>query len=85
MRTWVTSAAHVQEIGSKNRIKRLVNFEIDAQAIADEITTIDWSIHSFSVGTSHLEGMIRVADQHVQVETMLAIEFSLDVRHSALL
>jgi hypothetical protein len=57
-RTWITSAEHVRDIGSQNRVKRLVKFEIDARAIADEIATITWSIHSFTVRTSYRAGVL---------------------------
>jgi hypothetical protein len=48
-RTWVTSAERLQDIGSQSRVKRFAKFEIDARAIADVITEVTRSIHSFTV------------------------------------
>jgi len=47
--TWTTSAKEVQELGSQNYVKRLLNHDNDARTIAGEIVTITWSIHTFMV------------------------------------
>jgi hypothetical protein len=46
---WTKSAKEVQGMGSQSYVKRLLNRDIDAQAIAGEIQTITWSIHTFMV------------------------------------
>jgi len=48
-KTWDKSAKEVQKIGSQNYAKRLINHDNDERAIAAQITTITWSIHTFTV------------------------------------
>ena len=53
-RTWIEGAKEVQEIGSQNYMKRFVNHDNDARAIAGQIMTITWSIHTFTVSSTLL-------------------------------
>jgi hypothetical protein len=55
-RKWIASAERLHVIGSQSRLKRLAKFEIDARAIADEIATVTWSIHSFTVSSFSVSG-----------------------------
>lgn len=51
-RTWQLSASKVEDIGSKNYVKRALKRDIDARAIKGEVEEITWSIHSFMVCSS---------------------------------
>ena len=51
IRAWVKSAKEVQGIASRNYVKRFVNHDNDARAIAGQISKINWSIDSFTVST----------------------------------
>ena len=44
---WVKSGQEVKEIGRQNYVKRLVNRDNDARAIAGEIAAVNWSINTF--------------------------------------
>lgn len=68
-------------MASRHIVKRLIRYSDDAQAINGHIQTISWSIESFTV---NLPSHIRPASSVIymvwhQVETMLAVEFALDV------
>jgi hypothetical protein len=69
-------------MASRNALKRAINYDDNVQRIKEQMRSITWSIESFTV-------RIRSLAQHwihihlVQVETMLAIEFTLDVRYYA--
>lgn len=68
-------------MASRHVLKRFVRYADDAQTISGHIQTISWSIQSFTVSlllviSSSRFGLILDLDQ---VETMLAIEFTLDV------
>jgi hypothetical protein len=80
-RAWVTSATTVQDIGSQSYFKRFVKHDIHARAITGQIAAIEWSIHTFMVilllDCVHVAAVIDILRQ---VESMLAIEFALDVR-----
>jgi hypothetical protein len=69
-------------MGSRNYAKRLLNRDIDARAIAGEIQTITWSIHTFMVYHPSLVKSC-CGSRTSKVESMLAIEYALDVRYSS--
>jgi hypothetical protein len=80
---WTKSAKEVQGMGSQSYVKRLLNRDIDAQAIAGEIQTITWSIHTFMVYHSSLFKSCCSSLHTSKVKSMLAIEYALDVRYSS--
>lgn len=62
-------------MGSQSYVKRLLNRDIDAQAIAGEIQTITWSIHTFMVYHSSLFKSCCSSLHTSKVKSMLAIEY----------
>jgi hypothetical protein len=82
-RTWIASCKEVQTIGSRPYVKRLINHDNDAQAITSQLSVITWAIQSFMVGALRSISSLAVANESYQVESLLAIEFALDVRPSS--
>lgn len=49
VRSWKRSAKAIQEIGSQKYMKRFINRDDDARTIAGQISSITWSIDTFTV------------------------------------
>ena len=63
---------------------RAIHYNDDTQAINGHIQTVTWSIQSFTVRLHvHIVPLVTDMSRIMQVETMLAIEFALDVSWSS--
>jgi len=83
-RTWTLTVEKVQTVASRNYFTRFVNHDSDAQAIAGHISTISWSIQSFTV-----EGLIAMelafeAQGHFVREATDRIEGKVDTVQGAI-
>jgi len=83
-RTWMLTVEKVRTVASRNYVTRFVNHDNDARTIADHISTISWSIQSFTV-----EGLIAMelaveAQGHVVQEATDRIEGKVDIVHGAI-
>jgi hypothetical protein len=47
--TWMSTVEQARSIASRNYFTRFVGRDVDTQAIAGHISTISWSIESFTV------------------------------------
>lgn len=57
-----------------------MNHDIDARAIAGHLSAITWAIQTFMVSLC-IPFFLAAANMLCEVESMLAIEFALDVIH----
>jgi hypothetical protein len=80
--TWNIAADDVRKMNSRPSIKRVFNYSDDAQSISGHVRKLSWSIQNFTVCllcifppplSLHLK----------QVETLLDMEFALDVSQSS--
>jgi hypothetical protein len=77
-----TRLEELHKIASRSLMKRLVHYKDDARSVSEHIQSITWSVQSFTVCQLAFVNL-SLADLS-QVETMVAIEFSLDVSYTAL-
>jgi hypothetical protein len=70
-------------MASRHAISRLIHYDDDIQTISGHIQTITWSIQNFTVFLL-FSILVELLSNVVQVETTLAIEFSLEVRFPSL-
>ena len=72
-RTWVNSAEQVQEIGSQQYLKRLVNHDNYTRAIAGHISAVTWSIDTFVVSLHSFLYMYAIVAESTNLGRDLAL------------
>ena len=81
-RAWNEDIEQLHQLASRNIMKRLIHHGDDAKAISDHIQAITWSIQNLTVPFTCLAVLSpfdRVLHWCKQVESVLAVEFTLDV------
>jgi hypothetical protein len=81
-RAWNDDIEQLHQLASRNVIKRLIHHSDDAKAISDRIQAITWSIQNLTVQSTRLAVLSPfdwVLHWCKQVESVLAVEFTLDV------
>ena len=81
-RAWNDDIDQLHQLASRNIMKRLIHHSDDAKAISDHIQAITWSIQNLTVQSTRLAVLSPfdwVLRWCKQVESVIAVEFTLDV------
>ena len=72
-------ADEIRKISTRNGFQRALHYNDDGNTIRAQVQRITWSIENFTVRSLAYSWFFLNLYDLLQVETMLAIEFALDV------